>query len=104
MDPESKLLLTVDVGERTLAMAPCVIHQVAQMLAPGCVPLFLTDGFKEYLTALLTHFGHWVAPPADEATLDASTRAALGSGDQAYETAPPHRGATPRGLRYAIGR
>jgi hypothetical protein len=34
----------------------------AQMLAPGCVPLFLTDGFKEYLTALLTHFGHWVAP------------------------------------------
>ena len=62
MDPETKLLLTVKVGERTLAMAQCVIHQVAQMLAPSCVPLFLTDGFKEYLTALLTHFGHWVAP------------------------------------------
>jgi IS1 family transposase len=62
MAPESKLLLTVDVGERTLAMAQRVVHQVAQMLAPGCVPLFLTDGFKEYLTALLTHFGHWIAP------------------------------------------
>jgi hypothetical protein len=62
MDPESKLLLTVDVGERTLATAQWMVHQVAQMLAPGCVPLFLTDGFKAYLTALLTHFGHWVAP------------------------------------------
>ena len=30
MAPESKLLLTCDVGERTLAMAPCVVHQVAQ--------------------------------------------------------------------------
>jgi IS1 family transposase len=62
IDPETKLLLTINVGERTLAMAQCVIHQVAQMLAPGWVPLFLTDGFKEYLPALLTHFGHWVAP------------------------------------------
>jgi len=23
------------------------------VLAPGCVPLFLTDGFQEYTTALL---------------------------------------------------
>ena len=60
MDPESQLLLTVDVGDRTLAMAQCMVHQVAQILAPDCAPLFLTDGFKEYTTALLTHFGHWV--------------------------------------------
>jgi len=39
-----------------------VVHQVAQVLAPGCVPLFLTDGYKEYATALLSHFGYWVAP------------------------------------------
>ena len=63
MDPESKLLLTIDVGERTLAMAQRVVHQVAQVLAPGCAPLFLTDGFREYLTALLTHYGYWVQPP-----------------------------------------
>jgi hypothetical protein len=29
MDPESKLLLAIDVGERTLAMAQRVVHHVA---------------------------------------------------------------------------
>lgn len=62
MDPKSKLLLVVDVGTRSLAMAQRVLHQVAWMLAPGCVPLFLTDGFKEYKTAILTHLGHWIQP------------------------------------------
>src|SRR5215471_7402967 len=59
MDPESKLVLALDVGERTLAMAQRVVHQVAQVLAPDCAPLFLTDGFRAYLTALLTHYGQW---------------------------------------------
>src|SRR5204863_687239 len=62
IDPVSKLLLTLDVGDRTLAMAQRVVHQVVQVLAPGCVPFFLTDGFKEYTTALLTHYGQWVSP------------------------------------------
>src|SRR5499433_1421710 len=62
IDPVTKLLLTLDVGDRTLAMAQRVVHQVVEVLAPGCVPLFLTDGFKEYATALLTHFGQWVQP------------------------------------------
>jgi len=43
-------------------MAQHVVHQVVQVLAPGCIPLFLTDGFKEYSTALLTHFGYWIQP------------------------------------------
>jgi hypothetical protein len=47
MDPKSKLLVVVDVGSRTLAMAPRVVHQVTEVLAPGCVPLFLTEGFTE---------------------------------------------------------
>src|SRR5438552_12334286 len=63
MDPESKLLLAIDVGDRTLAMAQRVVHHIAQVLAPDCAPLFLTDGFREYLTALLTHYGQWVQPP-----------------------------------------
>jgi IS1 family transposase len=63
MDPESKLLLAIDAGNRTRAMAQRVVHQVAQVLAPDCAPLFLTDGFREYLTALLTHYGDWVQPP-----------------------------------------
>ena len=57
IDPVTKLLLTVDVGDRTRAMAHRVVHQVVQVLAPDCVPLFLTDGFKEYTTALLAHYG-----------------------------------------------
>jgi IS1 family transposase len=73
IDPESKLLLVLDVGERTLALAHRVVHQVAQVLAPGCMPLFLTDGFKEYTTALLTHYGHWVRPPRRQATGPAPT-------------------------------
>jgi IS1 family transposase len=63
IDPMSKLLLSIEVGDRTLTMAQGVVHQVVQVLAPDCVPLFLTDGFKEYMTALLTHFGEWVQPP-----------------------------------------
>src|SRR2546422_3906763 len=71
MDPVTKLLLTIDVGDRTLAMAQGVVHQVAQVLAPGCVPLLLTDGLKAYAMALLTHFGYWVQPPRRQATAPA---------------------------------
>jgi IS1 family transposase len=67
LDPVTKLLLTIDVGDRTRAMAQSVVHQVAQVLAPGCVPLVLTDGFKEYTTALLTHYGQWVQPARQRA-------------------------------------
>src|SRR5215471_7820805 len=67
IDPESKLLLTIEVGDRTRAMAQRVVHQVAQVLVPDCVPLFLTDGFKEYTTALLTHYGQWVQPARRQA-------------------------------------
>ena len=34
----------------------------APLLAPDCAPLFLIDGFREYMTALLTHYGQWVHP------------------------------------------
>src|SRR5689334_10665046 len=67
MDPASKLLVVVDVGSRTLAMAQRVVHQVTRVLAPGCVPLVLTDGLKDYGTALLTHFGHWMHPERRQA-------------------------------------
>src|SRR5437870_9849762 len=62
MDPRSKVLVVVDVGSRTLAMAQRVVHQVTRVLALGCVPLLLTDGLKDYGTALLTHFGYWLQP------------------------------------------
>jgi len=62
MDPVGKLILAVNVGDRTQAMAQRLVHQVTQVLALECVPLFLTDGFREYLTALVTHYGHWIQP------------------------------------------
>jgi len=68
IDPVTKLLLALDVGDRTREMAQRVVHQVVEVLTPGCRPLFLTDGFKEYATALLTHVGHWVQLPRRQAT------------------------------------
>ena len=61
------MLLSVQVGARTLAMAQAVLHHIAQVLAPGCMPLFLSDGYAHYLTAIVAHFGHWVQPPRRQA-------------------------------------
>lgn len=68
IDPETTLLLSVQVGERTLAMAQAVLHQIVQVLAPGCVPLFVSDGYRNYLTAIVAHFGCWVQSPRRQAT------------------------------------
>src|SRR2546423_321683 len=62
IDPESKLLLAIEVGPRTLEMAQRVVHHVVGVLAPGCVPAWLSDGFKGYLPAILGHCGFWVHP------------------------------------------
>jgi IS1 family transposase len=62
MAPVSKLILTVDVGERTLAMAQRLVRHVTQVLAPDYAPLFLTDGFRDYLIALVAHYGQWMQP------------------------------------------
>src|SRR6266567_3467191 len=69
VDPHrgGSISLRPDVGERTLVMAQRFVHHVVQVLAPDCAPLFLTDGFREYLTALLTHYGQWVQPPRRQA-------------------------------------
>lgn len=68
MDPVSKLLLALEGGERTLEIAHRLVHHVRQGLAPGWLPLFVTDGLKAYATALLTHYGHWLQPPRCQAT------------------------------------
>jgi IS1 family transposase len=67
MDPVCKLILAVDVGDRTLAMAQRLVHQVTRVLAPHCIPLFLTDGLRDYLTALVTHYGQWMHPERRQA-------------------------------------
>ena len=63
IDPDSKLLLATVVGGRSLAYAQLLIHTIAWVLAPGVIPLFLSDQLAHYTTAILTHFGHWVQVP-----------------------------------------
>ena len=63
IDPESKLMLSALVGECSQAMAQAVLHRIVQLLAPGCVPLFLSDGNPAYLPAIVRHFRYWVQPP-----------------------------------------
>jgi len=60
IDPVSKLLLGVVVGQRRLPLAQQLVHQVVEKVVEGCVPLFMTDGLVEYGLSILTHFGHWV--------------------------------------------
>jgi hypothetical protein len=57
MDPVAKLILITEVGDRTLSHGQRLVHHVTHVLAPDCALLFLTDGFREYLTALVTHDG-----------------------------------------------
>jgi hypothetical protein len=68
IDPESKLLLHGQVGECTLAMAQAVLHQLVPLLAPGGVPLLVSDGDSQYLPAIVTHCGCGVPLPRKQAT------------------------------------
>jgi hypothetical protein len=55
MEPASPWRLTLAVGNRPLALAPPGVPQGGQGLAPDCVPLGRTEGFKESMTAVLPH-------------------------------------------------
>ena len=37
-----------------------MIHSLRHILAPGCIPLFTSDGLNLYFSALTAHFGHWL--------------------------------------------
>jgi transposase-like protein len=61
IDPCTKILPVLQLGPRTQHMAHSVIHSLRQMLAPGCIPLFTSDGLNLYFSALTAHFGQWLA-------------------------------------------
>ncbi len=44
IDPCTKILPVLELGPRTQHMAHRVIHSLRQVLAPGCLPLFTSDG------------------------------------------------------------
>jgi hypothetical protein len=62
MAPASQLRLVLAVGPRPQAQAPRVGQRGQGLGAPGCLPLFLPDGLKEYGPALLTHLAQWMPP------------------------------------------
>ncbi len=61
-DALSKAWLGWYVGQRTQADAHRVVHRVVQRLAPDCVPVFSSDGLRQYFYALTAHFGQWTQP------------------------------------------
>jgi IS1 family transposase/transposase-like protein len=60
IDPCTKLLPVLYLGPRTQHAAHRVIHSLRLLLAPGCVPLFTSDGLNLYFYALTAHFGQWL--------------------------------------------
>ena len=59
IDPLTKILAALQLGPRTQHMAHSLIHSLRQILAPGCLPLFTSDGLNLNFYALTAHFGHW---------------------------------------------
>jgi transposase-like protein len=60
IDPCTELLPVLYLGPRTQHAAHRVIHSLRLLLAPGCVPLFTSDGLNLYFYALTAHFGQWL--------------------------------------------
>jgi hypothetical protein len=67
-DARTKLIPAFALGPRTLAMANQLVHEIAQRLAPRCLPVSLapparagvsSDGLPLYFYALTAHFGEW---------------------------------------------
>jgi transposase-like protein/IS1 family transposase len=59
-DVQSKAWLAWYVGGRTQADAHRIVHRVTQVLDALCVPVFTSDGLRQYFYALTAHFGVWV--------------------------------------------
>jgi transposase-like protein/IS1 family transposase len=61
IDPCTKLMPVVHLGPRSQDAAHAVIHALSHTLAPGCLPVFTSDGLNLYFYALTAHFGAWMA-------------------------------------------
>ncbi len=59
-DARTKLIPAFTLGPRTQAQAHRLVHELAQRLAPACLPVFSSDGLALYFFALTAHFGQWV--------------------------------------------
>jgi IS1 family transposase/transposase-like protein len=59
----SRLVIGVSMGDRTIANACLLVHQIVLSLIPGCMPVFTSDGLNHYFYALTAHYGHYEKPP-----------------------------------------
>jgi IS1 family transposase len=60
LDARSKLIAALHIGPRTQEVAHALIHSLKDVLAPGCTPVFTSDGLALYFYALTSHFGRWI--------------------------------------------
>lgn len=60
LDPLTKLIPVLHLSSRTQDAASGVVHELQERLAPGCLPVFTSDGLNLYFYALTAHFGQWV--------------------------------------------
>jgi transposase-like protein len=56
IDPRTKILPVLHLGPRTQNAAHAVIHALRRILAPGCLPLFTSDGLNLYFYAAFGPF------------------------------------------------
>jgi IS1 family transposase len=61
LDPQTKLIPALALGDRTQQTAHTLVHALCGVLAAGCTPIITTDGLRLYYYALTAHFGRWVA-------------------------------------------
>ena len=60
---KSKLIVALHIGGRAIEDACSLFHQIRLALAPGCLPVFTTDGLDQYFHGMTAHFGYWDKPP-----------------------------------------
>lgn len=58
IDPQSKLVVALEVGKRTEQQTHRLVQQVKDRLAPGCLPALFSDAYEVYPQAILETFGN----------------------------------------------
>jgi IS1 family transposase len=62
IDPCTKILPVLQLGPRKQTMAHRLIYSLQQRLAPGCIPLFTSDGLNLYFYTARSSF--WTLAPS----------------------------------------
>lgn len=58
IDPQSKLVVALEVGKRTEQQTHRLVHQLRDRLAAGWLPAFFSDAYEAYPQAILEALGN----------------------------------------------